>query len=151
MIGSLKNFINSKFTPSEKDFESKGVLSPEQFIQAGDQLTNFGWKWQKSIGKQNKLLSDPNKQFLMTCASSKARINALAGQEITETQDEGFLSLGGETNYEGSEEEFRNYNVYITYDEYYHTPRLWIKGNDINGVPLNSKQIFEDIYAEYQN
>lgn len=45
MIGSFKNFINSKITPSEKDFESKGVLSPEQFVQAGDQLTNFGWKW----------------------------------------------------------------------------------------------------------
>ena len=56
MIGSIKNFINSKFTPSEKDFESKGVLSPEQFVSAGDQLTNFGWKWQKSLSKTNKLL-----------------------------------------------------------------------------------------------
>ena len=41
--------------------------------------------------------------------------------------------------------------MYVTYDEYYHTPRLWLKGNDINGIPLSSKQIFEDIYAEYQN
>jgi len=56
MFGSLKNFVNSKFTPSEKDFETRGVLSPEQFIQAGDQLTNFGWKWQKAITKTNKLI-----------------------------------------------------------------------------------------------
>lgn len=83
MIGSVKNFFNSKFTPSEKDFEAKGVLSPEQFIQAGDQLTNFGWKWQKSLGKLNKLLSDPNKQFLMATASSRARINSIANQAIT--------------------------------------------------------------------
>lgn len=41
--------------------------------------------------------------------------------------------------------------MYISYDEYYFTPRLWIKGNDFNGNPLNSKQIFEDIYSEYQN
>lgn len=32
MIGSIKNFINSKFTPTDKDFESRGILSPEQFI-----------------------------------------------------------------------------------------------------------------------
>lgn len=41
--------------------------------------------------------------------------------------------------------------MYITYDEYYHTPRLWFKGNNINGVPLTSKDIFEDIYQEYHN
>lgn len=77
MIGSIKNFVNSKFTPSEKDFESKGVLSPDQFIQAGDQLTNFGWNWQKSLNKTNKLLSDPSKQFLMARATSNMRIKHL--------------------------------------------------------------------------
>lgn len=85
MIGSIKNFVNSKFTPSEKDFETKGVLSPEQFVQAGDQLTNFGWKWQKSLGKDNKLLPNPAKQFLFSLASSKVRISKIANQEIKET------------------------------------------------------------------
>ena len=88
MIGSIKSFINSKFTPSEKDFESKGVLSPDQFIQAGDQLTNFGWKWQKSLNKANKLLEDPNKQFLMARASSKMRIKHLINEdEIVEEKN----------------------------------------------------------------
>jgi ubiquitin-like-conjugating enzyme ATG3 len=41
--------------------------------------------------------------------------------------------------------------VYITYDEYYHTPRLWLSGNDYEGKPLTSARIFEDIIAEYQN
>lgn len=91
MIGSIKNFINSKFTPSEKDFESKGVLSPEQFVQAGNQLVNFGWKWQKSLGKNNKLLEDPNKQFLMAMAVSKLRIEKLASQKMEEKTEEGFL------------------------------------------------------------
>jgi ubiquitin-like-conjugating enzyme ATG3 len=45
----------------------------------------------------------------------------------------------------------RKYSIYISYDEYYFTPRLWIKGNNYNGVPLTSKEIFEDIYSEYQN
>lgn len=64
---------------------------------------------------------------------------------------DGFLEVEGDNENGGTEEDFRNYNVYITYDEYYHTPRLWIQGNNFNGVPLTSKQIFEDIYAEYQN
>ena len=50
-----------------------------------------------------------------------------------------------------AEEDFRIYKVYITYDDYYHTPRLWLAGNDKQGRPLNSKAIFEDIIAEYQN
>ena len=56
------------------------MLCPEQFTQAGDQLTNFGWKWQKSLSKTNKLLDNPNKQFLMTNASSKERINKITSQ-----------------------------------------------------------------------
>lgn len=47
--------------------------------------------------------------------------------------------MEGENDYEGTEEDFRNYSVYVTYDEYYHTPRLWIKGNNLNGTPLTSK------------
>ena len=116
MIGSLKSFINSKFTPTDKDFETRGVLCPEQFIQAGDQLTNFGWKWQKSLSKTNKLLENPNKQFLMANASSKARINKITSQEIKETMADGFLDVSGEEKFEGTEEDFRSYNVYITYD-----------------------------------
>jgi hypothetical protein len=56
MFDGIKSFFNSTVTPTDKDFEGKGMLSPEQFIKAGDQLTNFGWKWQKSINKPSKLL-----------------------------------------------------------------------------------------------
>ena len=59
MFDGIKNFVNSKFTPNDKDYEGKGNLSADHFIQAGDQLTNFGWKWQKSLNKQNKLLTNP--------------------------------------------------------------------------------------------
>ena len=89
MFSGIKNFIDSKFVPSQKDFESKGVLSPQLFIQAGDQLTNFGWKWQKSLHKTNKLLSDPNKQFLMSVATSRLRIKQLMNQDqITEKKNQ---------------------------------------------------------------
>lgn len=81
MFDGLKNFVNSKFTPTDKDFEGKGMLSPEQFITAGDQLTNFGWKWQKAI-KPNKMLPNPNKQYLICPATSSQRIRKLTEQQI---------------------------------------------------------------------
>lgn len=76
MFDGIKNFVNSKFTPSDKDFEGKGTLSPEQFVTAGDQLTNFGWKWQKSL-KQSKHLKNSEKQYLMCPATSFHRIYQL--------------------------------------------------------------------------
>jgi ubiquitin-like-conjugating enzyme ATG3 len=153
MFDGIKNFINSKKTPTDKDFEASGQLSPDIFVTSGDQLTNFGWKWQKAI-KQNKFLPNPEKQYLFCPATSSQRIMDLTKQQIFESKDRdehGFVEIGGEDNYEEKEEDFRKYDIYISYDEYYHTPRLWIKGNDYNGKPLTSKEIFEDIYSEYQN
>ncbi|GAW80121.1 autophagy-related protein 3 [Plasmodium gonderi] len=43
----------------------------------------------------------------------------------------------------------RTYDVSITYDKYYETPRIWLFGYDENGNPLKSEQIFEDILADY--
>lgn len=153
MFDGIKNFFNSKFTPSEKDYELKGMLSPEQFLQAGEQLTNFGWKWQKALSKASKILPS-EKQYLTAPATSLLRIRKLTEQQIVESKgsnEYGFVEITGEESLEEREEDYRKYSMYISYDEYYFTPRLWIKGNDCNGNPLNSKQIFEDIYSEYQN
>ncbi|SCQ16045.1 autophagy-related protein 3, putative [Plasmodium ovale] len=43
----------------------------------------------------------------------------------------------------------RTYDVSITYDKYYETPRIWLFGYDENGNPLRSEEIFEDVLAEY--
>jgi hypothetical protein len=82
------------------------------------------------------------------------RIQDLTKQEIVESKvkdENGFVTIGGEQEFDEKIEDFRKYDIYISYDEYYHTPRLWIKGNDYNGKPLTSKEIFQDIYSEYQN
>lgn len=129
------------------------MLSPEQFITAGDQLTNFGWKWQKAL-KPSKLLPSPEKQYLVCPATSAHRIKKLTEEHIVESKNKdewGFVQIGGEEQTEEREQDFRKYDIYISYDQYYYTPRLWIKGNDFNGKPLTSKEIFQDIYSEYQN
>ncbi|KAH9058792.1 putative E2-like enzyme [Lactarius vividus] len=43
----------------------------------------------------------------------------------------------------------RTYDVMITYDKYYQTPRIWLLGYDENGTPLVPEQIFQDVTAEH--
>lgn len=43
----------------------------------------------------------------------------------------------------------RTYDLSITYDKFYQTPRVWLFGYDEQGKPLTGKQILEDIYADY--
>ncbi|CAG8588068.1 3460_t:CDS:2 [Paraglomus occultum] len=43
----------------------------------------------------------------------------------------------------------RTYDVFITYDKYYQTPRMWLFGYDEHRRPLTSVQIFEDVSQDY--
>lgn len=42
----------------------------------------------------------------------------------------------------------RRYNISLTYDKYYATPRLWLQGYDENKKVLE-KEMFEDVMAEH--
>jgi ubiquitin-like-conjugating enzyme ATG3 len=43
----------------------------------------------------------------------------------------------------------RTYDVFITYDKYYQTPRIWLFGYDEERRPLTSTQVFEDVSPDY--
>lgn len=45
----------------------------------------------------------------------------------------------------------RRYDISITYDKYYQTPRVWLLGYDERGQPLNQEQLWEDIMQDYAN
>lgn len=45
----------------------------------------------------------------------------------------------------------RTYDLSITYDFYYQTPRLWLFGYNEKGTPLTKKEMFEDIMSDYAN
>lgn len=49
------------------------------------------------------------------------------------------------------EDEMRIYNFSITYDSYYHVPRIWFYGVDENQRPLNKEAMFEDVMPEYRD
>lgn len=46
--------------------------------------------------------------------------------------------------------EKRIYEVHITYDRHYLTPRLWLAGTDYKNQPLKKEQIMEEIVPVYQ-
>lgn len=43
----------------------------------------------------------------------------------------------------------RTYDLSITYDKYYQTPRLWLFGYDETGQPLRPEEVYEDVLCEY--
>jgi hypothetical protein len=45
----------------------------------------------------------------------------------------------------------RTYDISITYDKYYQTPRVFLFGYDERGSPLRPEQIMEDIMQDYAN
>ena len=45
----------------------------------------------------------------------------------------------------------RRYDVSITYDKYYQTPRIWLFGYDEDGNPLTPEQMFDDVISDYSN
>ncbi|SCO71811.1 autophagy-related protein 3, putative [Plasmodium vivax] len=72
--------------------------------------------------------------------------------DLIKEDDPAALNHAGLYSYGGQNEnvmKIRTYDVSITYDKYYETPRIWLFGYDENGHPLKSEEIFEDIFAEY--
>jgi ubiquitin-like-conjugating enzyme ATG3 len=43
----------------------------------------------------------------------------------------------------------RTYDLNITYDNYYRTPRLWLSGYDENNRPLSIEQMYDDISEDH--
>lgn len=54
----------------------------------------------------------------------------------------------GVADVEEKEEDYRYYKMYIIYDEYYHTPRMFFSATQ-NGVPVSNTEIRLDIQREY--
>jgi ubiquitin-like-conjugating enzyme ATG3 len=57
--------------------------------------------------------------------------------------------LHGQKEEEEKEEDIRFYIMYIIYDEYYYTPRMFFSATDIDGKPIDNERIKEDIQKEY--
>lgn len=231
---------------TESQFVEKGMLTPEEFLQAGDQLAyKFPtWRWEAGDPTRRASYLPPDKQYLITRnVPCRDRVRALdyALDHRTRMEDEWLLppetgdshaadgelkdvddlAQGGTSGPSQSaasaesrsapiiaaEDDFllapdrgglpdfsdldaalaeedpaarpaggtaplfgglgdgdgyvvaeapdanivrtRTYDLSITYDKYYQTPRLWLFGYDEGGEPLKPEQVYEDVLSEY--
>ena len=193
----------------ESAFLDKGMLTPEEFVQAGDHLirTSPSWSWESGEASKLRNYLPPNKQYLITRGvPSYRRISSLEVDSFVEENvflgenekgdeewfhthdirnsgadstskaetvtsnnkedeyldmedeslalDEATQKLSLEMNQKGGGDnsnvmKVRRYDVSITYDNYYRTPRIWLFGYDENGSPLEPVAIFEDVMTDY--
>ena len=104
--------------------------------------THFGDKHNMSLMKE----SDPASLSQATAATTPT---ASDGSTKTDpNKATAFISVSQPTD---TVVQCRRYDISITYDKYYQTPRVWLLGYDERGQPLNQEQIFEDIMQDYAN
>lgn len=212
--------VAEKLTPVLKNskFKETGVLTPEEFVAAGDFITFRCGTWQWASGEESKRRPylPPDKQFLITrnvpcyrrvkdmeyndngsanivdddgenwvtthnaidsCSKggeeeiaeimSSVQISNSKQDEEDNDNDEDIPELDDNFDTEDNlvEEEdpaalddkgadsnilkTRTYDLSITYDKYYQTPRLWLFGYDEQGRPLPPEAIFQDISQDH--
>mmetsp|Transcript_20099 Transcript_20099/g.33190 ORF Transcript_20099/g.33190 Transcript_20099/m.33190 type:complete len:306 (-) Transcript_20099:45-962(-) len=219
---AVGEFVTPVLTASA--FEERGVLTPEEFVQAGDQLirTCPTWQWATGDPKKRKNYLPKGKQFLITrgvtcehrvksleenysedmevegvgtgdsddvwlathsaVASDAKLANDSEALDMTSMQaamdqvqekpkavelsenEDGFIDLddfveddladqGAEpkSNQDDGLVKMRTYDLSMTYDKYYQTPRVWLYGYNEQQIPLSGDEVLEDIMQDYAN
>lgn len=142
---------NMVYAPPEVDqFEENGQLSPDEFKRAGDKLTEVcaGWKWMPSSNPNyiSKYLDETKQYLILERVLCKHRVSVEpTGEEekvVGEDGEEVIILHSSEAKEEEiREEDFRYYTMYIAYDEYYHTPRMFFSATDFEFNPISNDKI----------
>ncbi|KAL3903245.1 MAG: hypothetical protein SGPRY_011754 [Prymnesium sp.] len=160
-------------------FGERGVITPDEFVLAGDQLVLRCPTWQWSAGEPSKArpFLPADKQFLST-RNVPSQQRAASLESFEEEAEEGWVATkqqggpeGEPPSLDGGEAELacamgasetddgvllesnivktRTYDVSITYDKYYQCARVWLYGYSESRQPLSQEEILEDISADH--
>ena len=129
-----------------------------------NEVLGEGWMLAEILPQDNyEVIGEEEKQFISKNLEKDENIEDI--DEIIKN-DENAVSVFNQKNYilttepEGDVERTlnqqtkliertRTYNLSITYDLYYKTPRFWLDGYDEFNFPLKHEQIYEDILGDY--
>lgn len=220
VLGNLRA-VREYMTPArtKSAFLEKGVLTPEEFVQAGDELVYRcpTWAWEGGEASKRKSYLPADKQYLITrnvpcqnrVSSMETALSMQAEAGMDEDDDEWMVSSIIKAS-DNPEDEFdildsegevieapqpdskpsaedddeyadmadfdddnviaddaavvtaeaegndnlvkvRTYDLSITYDKYYQTPRVWMIGRTASDQPLTAKEMMEDVISDYAN
>ncbi|CAK8687169.1 unnamed protein product [Clavelina lepadiformis] len=220
--------VAEKFTAvlKESKFKETGVLTPEEFVIAGDFLVHHcpTWQWLPGDPSKTKDYLPTDKQYLLTrhvpchrrCKQMEyndeqeaiidggwvdthhnvdfekmqGEIKDMTLSKESEQSSETKEDIDGEDDDdeealdmddfaemldskdnatldlltvkkvhaaslpkddEGNILQTRTYDLHITYDKYYQTPRLWLSGYNEDRKPLSMNEMYEDISQDHVN
>ena len=158
-------------------FAERGVLTPDEFLKAGDELVGKcpTWAWAAGDASRRKNYLPADKQYLVTkdvpCAQRASTVEG-CGEQIetegdfvvpkvtapssTEAEVDDVCASLEEASLQVADDaaapatlQTRRYDLSITYDKYWQSPRMWLFGYNEQHAPLTQKQTLEDIVSAY--
>jgi len=234
LLGSLRSAREWAMPILKKSaFLEQGVLTPEEFVQAGDELVYKcpTWSWEAGDESKRKSYLPANKQYLVTRqVPCQHRVSSMESDMLMEKAEgdddddwlvstiiqrtEQALNLEDEfdlldedgeviekpdapeaaaptkieaTTEDADDDEYadmdafeddnileddaaaftaptqqnekgedhtikvRTYDLSITYDKYYQTPRIWMIGRNTQDQPLTGEEMMQDVISDYAN
>lgn len=146
---------------TDNNFYETGMLTIDEFKKAGDYLiTNYpDWNWSNDTTK--KILEIKNVHF-------KDNKNILCNENLDNfviknyqvNNDENLWQIDDDDMFSSSEQskitshretkkKQKRYDISITYDKYYRTPRIWFLGTDENDYPIPNDKVLNDISSDH--
>lgn len=157
-------------------FQQTGTLTPQEFVEAGDALVQKIPVWQWAAGEGATYLPPDKKYLVYRGATCFERAPAQDEKDNEAVDADGWVSTHTdhvpkakaaaasaqkEINWEDDDEDedaaddviqerpCRLYDVFVTYDQYYQTPRVFLIGYSEKNhtVPLTKEEMMQDVYA----
>ena len=186
LFESYKN-IAGKVMPTlkESNFSKTGMLTPDEFVKAGDYLVkNYSnWTWYKLKGNNKKNVNylPEDKQMLVNnniiCNKNKNIVieqdefglnnitkdyeeelnneeesddNSIDEYDLSEFElTDNIIEDEAMINIKSKKVKENKYNISVTYDNYFRTPRLWLTGFNGYNMPLSHEKMLKDISIEH--